>query len=47
MGNVLCVIGREGKGVMMNPDYKVEAMDILLNEDCILQRYYCENGVRH
>lgn len=23
----------------MNSDYKVEAMDILLNEDCILQRY--------
>ncbi len=23
----------------MNSDYKVEAMDILLNEDCVLQRY--------
>ena len=39
MGNVLCVIGREGKRLVMNSDYKVEAIDILLNEDCILQRY--------
>lgn len=39
MGNVLCVIGREGKRLVMNSDYKVEAIDILWNEDCILQRY--------
>jgi len=39
MGDILCSIGREGKDLIMNSDYKVEAMDILLNEDCILQRY--------
>ena len=27
-------------GVMMNTDYKIEAIKVLLNEDCILTRYY-------
>ena len=27
-------------GVMLNTDYKIEAIKVLLNEDCILTRYY-------
>ena len=26
--------------VMLNTDYKIEAIKVLLNEDCILSRYY-------
>lgn len=26
--------------VMLNTDYKIEAIEVLLNEDCILTRYY-------
>ena len=27
-------------GVRLNTDYKIEAIKVLLNEDCILTRYY-------